>query len=149
MEPEKSSLIPCLISAMVIVAIHDGRLSQREKELIIQLVTASLRRSKTPSEILATVETHVSGFHAMGRPLWKEMMESGRNLSDPKKRMVVEAATKMAFAAGRPDREVLGLLGRIAFWIGLEGHELDSWRRELRELMETPGAGVGWDLAGS
>lgn len=139
-----SSFTPCLVSALVIVAIFDGRLSQREKEFIIQLVSATLRGSKTPSEILATVQLHVSGFHAMGRPLWKEMMQSGRDLSDEEKRMIVEGATKMAFSAGRPDRSVVGLLGRIAFWIGLEGKELDTWRRQLHELLENPDVGVAW-----
>lgn len=148
MARSEEASFPFMISAMTIAAIADSRLSQREKELLIQLVSLYKRGVDTPSEILQTVEQTVAGLHQIGRPGWKAVLENGRELSAESKRMVVDAATKMAFANGKPSHSMMGVLGSIAFWIGMGEKDLDKWRIETQQLMEKPGIKVGWGPPG-
>jgi tellurite resistance protein len=123
-----------MISAMASVALADEKLTQREKEALVQLV--SVRGFLPPPEILDNVEQMISMLLAGGAQLLQEILSGGRHLPAESKRLVVDAAGTMAFLDGEPGPKELELTAKIARWIGMDRLAFDRWAQEFQHELD-------------
>jgi tellurite resistance protein len=130
------------ISAMVSVALADEKLTQREKEALVQVVSVYKRGLLPPREILDQVEQTISMLLAGGEPVLQEILSGGRHLPAESKRTVVDAAGTMVLIDGEPDPKAIEQTVKIARWIGMERLVFDRWaqdfQQELDRRKETP-----------
>ncbi|HSS50491.1 MAG TPA: TerB family tellurite resistance protein [Thermoanaerobaculia bacterium] len=125
-----------MISAMASVALADEKLTQREKEALVQVVSAYKRGLLTPPEILDQVEQTISMLLAGGAPLLQEILSGGRHLPAESKSIVIDAAGTMAFVDGEPGSKEIELTVKIARWIGMDRPAFDRWAQEFQHELD-------------
>ena len=124
---EGMGLVACVVSAMVMTALADGRLTYEEKDMIVQFVGTYKKDSMTPPEILQLAEGTISRLREMGQDDWGVVLSQGRHLAAEDKRKVLDAAAAMALVDGDLHDEERALLGKIGAWLGVETAAFDAW----------------------
>lgn len=131
-------LIPCIVSAMVAMALVDGQLTFEEKDSIVHIIAAHKRETLSPSDVLRLVEETLARFDEIGEPGWQAILAEGRKLSTDDKRLVMDAAGTMALVDAELHPEEQELLSKIAAWIGMETRSYFAWLEKFQERAPEP-----------
>lgn len=128
-----SVLIMCVMSAMKIIAIADGTLSQAEKEILVQIFASYKRHHLAPAEILQQLQQMIDMFAEAGEMGWQTIMATGRSLPVAEKLQIMDAAGTIAILEGDLHPRDEKLIIKIAEWIELpQGDFAIWWQNELQ-----------------
>jgi tellurite resistance protein len=129
-EGDAGVLAPTMMMAMVMTALADGDLGQREKDALVEVYYSGHRRDMSPQAALARLQEIVRLTKHLGEKLWPKMLEGARGLSAPSKLEVLHVCATTARLDGPVCPEEERMIESIATWIGVERDAFETWRVE-------------------
>lgn len=124
------------IVALTLVAMADGRIGQREKDMMVGLLRRGGGRRHHPAELLTHLQTHVNLVLSGPSSVWPTFFDQGRSLPLELKELILSGCAKMAFADGRLQDVERRLIDTIALSMGLSEQELRVWKRRERASLD-------------
>ena len=141
-DDDMGRVIGASITASILVALtgtddEAGKLNQKERDRLVEIVGAGKENSLSPREILTQVEKILSMVKSQAPDAWpRNMAKLAEGLSDESKKLILHAAGNMALVDGEFTEAEQKEIRQIARWIDISEQEFIIWKDEFRKTIK-------------
>lgn len=139
-EYDMQILGPASLFAMIMTALADGDLNQREKNTIIFVFYFGHRRYMSPQKALTQLQELVDGVSFIPKEYreeyWMKILEPARKLSGRSKIEILHACVKTAIIDGPMSPVEEQMFESIMSWIAIEPQDLAIWQTEYNHAVK-------------